>query len=131
MPRAQSGALWPHRAARAGRTHASAGAAWRGNFAAAVLRVSVMMRRSPCLSKWPGPVRQFAAAWRREELRMLRIRIEDKGPIAAFRRRGVPGGDTALARHEGVAAEAGRAGFLAGGVEGFARVVEGLLRAAR
>lgn len=62
---------------------------------------------------------------------MLRLRIEDKGPIAAFRWRGVPGEAAAPACHQGVAEEAGRAGFLAGGVEGFARVVEGLLRAAR
>ena len=57
---------------------------------------------------------------------MLRIRIEDKGPCAAVRWRGVP-----------VRSEGGpwdivmRAGLLAGGMEGFARVVEGLLRAAR
>jgi hypothetical protein len=60
---------------------------------------------------------------------MLRIRIEDKGPIGAFRWRSVPGEGTALARHQGVAEEAGRAGLLAGGVEGCARVAEGLLRA--
>lgn len=61
---------------------------------------------------------------------MLRIRIEDKGPIAAVRWRGVPGEDTALACHQGVAEEAGRARFLAGGAEGLVCVVEGLLRAA-
>ena len=74
---------------------------------------------------------------------MLRKRIEDEGPIA-FRWRGVPGEGTALARPQGVAAEAGIGvqwgrkvpgvqppGFLTGAVEGFARVVEGLLRAAR
>jgi hypothetical protein len=42
----------------------------------------------------------------------------------------VPGEEAALACHQGVA-EAGRAGLLAGGVEGFARVIDGLLRAAR
>jgi hypothetical protein len=74
---------------------------------------------------------------------MLRKWIEDKGPIA-FRWRGVPGEDAALARPQGVAAEAGLAlqwgrkvpgvrppGCLTGGVEGLARVVEGLLRVAR
>ena len=58
---------------------------------------------------------------------MLRIRIEGKGPVAAFRWPGVPGGDAAPARLRGVAEAAGRAGFLAGGVAGFA----GVLRAAR
>jgi hypothetical protein len=74
---------------------------------------------------------------------MLRKRIGGKGPIA-FRWPGVPGEDSALARLQSVAAGAGLAlqwgrkvprvrphGFLTGGVDGFARVVEGLLRAAR
>jgi hypothetical protein len=52
------------------------------------------------------------------------------GPTAAFRWHDVPGEDAALACHQGVAEAAGRAGLLPGGVEGFARVVEGLLRAA-
>jgi len=58
---------------------------------------------------------------------MLRIRIEDKGPVAAFRWRGVPGADAGLARLRGVAGEAGRVGFLAGGGAGSA----GVLRAAQ
>jgi hypothetical protein len=75
---------------------------------------------------------------------MLRIPIVGKSPIAAFRRRGTPGGDAAPAHPQGIAEEAGlgvehgRAvpearppGFLAAGVESFAGVVEGLLRAAR
>jgi hypothetical protein len=74
---------------------------------------------------------------------MLRIRIEDKSPIAAVRWRGAPGEDPAPARLQGIAEEAGLGvrqgrtmlevqspGLLAGGVEGFALVVEGLLRAA-
>ncbi len=40
---------------------------------------------------------------------MLRIRIEDEGPIAALRWRGVPGEDAGLARLQGVAEEAGLA----------------------
>jgi hypothetical protein len=53
---------------------------------------------------------------------MLRIGIEGKGPAAAFRWRGVPGEDAAPARLRGVAEAAGRGGFLAGGVAGFAGV---------
>jgi hypothetical protein len=63
----------------------------------------------------------------RRELRMLRIGIEDKGPVAAFRWRGVPGENAGLARLLGVAEAVGSGGFLAGGVAGFA----GVLRAAR
>jgi hypothetical protein len=56
---------------------------------------------------------------------MLRIRIEDKGPSAAVRWRGVP-----VRSDEGTRDIVIRADLLAGGVEGFTRVVEGLLRAA-
>ncbi len=77
---------------------------------------------------------------------MLRMRIEDRSPIAAFRWHGMPGEDAALARLQGcrggggarrsvgVRSEEGprdivmRADFLAGGVEGFARVLEALPR---
>jgi hypothetical protein len=65
---------------------------------------------------------------------MLRIRIEDRGPIAAFRWRGVPGEDAARAggrSEEGQRDAVMRADLLAGGAEGFARVVEGLLRVVR
>jgi hypothetical protein len=56
---------------------------------------------------------------------MLRMRIEGKCPIAAVRWRGGPGRS-----EEGPRDIVIRADFLAGGVEGFARVAEGLLRAA-
>ena len=57
--------------------------------------------------------------------------MRTRGPIAAFRWCGVPGEEAALACHQGVAEAAGRADLLAGGVAGFARVIEGLQRAAR
>jgi hypothetical protein len=89
-------------------------------------------------------MRRFAAARDARELRMLRTRIEDTSPIAAVRRRGTPGEDAAPAHPQGIAeaaglgAEHGRTvpemrppGFLAAGVESFAGMVEGLLRAAR
>ena len=65
---------------------------------------------------------------------MLRIGIEDKCPAAAFRQHGVPGEDAARAggrSEEGLRDAVMRADLLAGSVEGFARVVEGLLRAVR
>jgi hypothetical protein len=69
---------------------------------------------------------------------MLRIRIEDNVPFAAFRWRGVTGEDAA-----GCAVRAGRglrggagdivigSGLPADGAEGFGCVLEGLLRASR
>jgi hypothetical protein len=96
------------------------------------------------LKQWRSPICRFAAARDARELRMLRIRIEHKSPITAFRRRGAPGEDAAPTRLQAVEAEevpgvkrrrklleVQRPGFLAGGVEGFARVLDGLPRAAR
>ncbi len=42
---------------------------------------------------------------------MLRVRIEDKGPIVAFHWRGTPDEDASRTRLEGLAAEAESAGF--------------------
>jgi hypothetical protein len=88
------------------------------NSACAFRSVSLHGLRSACLSydaqvaalgQWQGPLRRFAAARGTRELRMLRIRIEDNGPFAAFRWRGVTGEDAALAQLGGVAAETGLA----------------------
>ena len=75
---------------------------------------------------------------------MLRIRIRHKSPITAVRWRGAPGEDAAPTDRLGIAEEAGpgvqqgRAvpevqppGFPAAGVESFACVAEGQLRAVR
>ena len=64
---------------------------------------------------------------------MLRIGIEDKCPIAAFRWHGVPGEDAARAggRSAQGLRDAVMRADLAGDVQGFACVVEGLLRAVR
>jgi len=65
---------------------------------------------------------------------MLRIGIEDKCPAAAFRWHGVSGEDAARAggrSEEGLRDAVMRAELLAGDEEGFARVVEGPLRAVR
>jgi trehalose 6-phosphate phosphatase len=55
---------------------------------------------------WEGRVKAFVADRDTPELRRLRVRIEDKGPIAAFHWRGVPDEDEARERLERVAAEA-------------------------
>ena len=64
---------------------------------------------------------------------MLRIRIEQRSPITAFRWRGAPNEDAARARprRRRKPLEVQPPGFLAGGVEGFARVLDDLPRAAR
>jgi len=65
----------------------------------------------PAFASWEGPVKRFVAERDTPELRLLRVRIEDKGPIAALHWRGVPDEDAALTRLEGVAQEAEAAGL--------------------
>jgi len=60
----------------------------------------------PEFADWAGRVRDFAAAREGRDLRLLRVRIEDKGPIAAFHWRGATDEDAAREWLEGVAREA-------------------------
>jgi trehalose 6-phosphate phosphatase len=60
----------------------------------------------PAFASWAGRVHDFARARDQRDLRLLRVRIEDKGPIVAFHWRGVPNEDAARTRLEGVAQEA-------------------------
>jgi trehalose 6-phosphate phosphatase len=60
----------------------------------------------PAFASWTGRVQAFARARDERDLRVLRIRIEDKGPIVALHWRGVPDEDAARTRLEGVAQEA-------------------------
>jgi trehalose 6-phosphate phosphatase len=55
---------------------------------------------------WEGRVKGFVRDRDTPDLRKLRVRIEDKGPIAAFHWRDVPDEDAARARLEEIAAEA-------------------------
>jgi trehalose 6-phosphate phosphatase len=68
-------------------------------------------RLIPAFKSWEERVRQFAAGHDTRELRMLRVRIEDKGPITAFHWRGVPDEESALTHVEGIAQEAEAAGL--------------------
>ena len=63
-------------------------------------------RLSPAFASWQERVRRFAAARDVSELRLLRIRVEDKGPIVAFHWRGAPDEESARTRLEGIAGEA-------------------------
>ena len=66
----------------------------------------------PAFATWTGRVRAFVAARDDRELRRLRVRIEDKGPIQALHWRGAPDEDAARTRVEGIAHEAESEGFL-------------------
>jgi trehalose 6-phosphate phosphatase len=63
-------------------------------------------RTNPAFERWEEPVRRFAAERDTPALRALRVRIEDKGPIAAFHWRGVPDEEAARAHLERIAGEA-------------------------
>jgi trehalose 6-phosphate phosphatase len=60
----------------------------------------------PAFDTWTDTVRAFAHARDERDLRLLRVRIEDKGPIFAFHWRGVPDEGAARTRLEGIAQEA-------------------------
>ena len=66
---------------------------------------------APAFASWGDRVRAFVAGRDGSDLRALRVRIEDKGPIMAFHWRGAPDEDTARTRVEGIAQEAEAAGF--------------------
>jgi trehalose 6-phosphate phosphatase len=61
--------------------------------------------------RWEGDVKRFVGERDTPELRRLRVRIEDKGPIMALHWRGVPDEDGARGRLEEVAGEADQAGL--------------------
>lgn len=68
-------------------------------------------RLMPAFASWGDRVRRFAAERDTRELRLLRVRLEDKGAIVAFHWRGAPDEDAARTRLEGIAREAEAAGL--------------------
>ena len=66
----------------------------------------------PAFATWADRVREFAFDKDSAELRMMRVRIEDKGPIVAFHWRGARDEAAARAAVERIAAEAESAGLL-------------------
>jgi trehalose 6-phosphate phosphatase len=68
-------------------------------------------RLAPEWASWEGRVRRFTSAHDTTALRLLRIRVEDKGAISAFHWRGVPDEAAARAHLEGIAQEAEAAGL--------------------
>src|SRR3954454_4343788 len=65
----------------------------------------------PAFATWAGRVREFALGKDSPELRMMRVRIEDKGAIVAFHWRGSRDEGAALTQIQAIAAEAESAGF--------------------
>ena len=66
----------------------------------------------PAFATWADRVRGFALGKDSPELRMMRVRIEDKGAIVAFHWRGARDEAAALTALEGIAAEAESGGLL-------------------
>ena len=65
----------------------------------------------PAVRDWGRRIQQFGREADRAELRRLRVRIEDKGPIVAFHWRGAPDEDAARAAIDAIAARAEQAGL--------------------
>jgi trehalose 6-phosphate phosphatase len=68
-------------------------------------------RVNPAFKDWEERVKAFVAERDGPDLRRLRVRIEDKGPIAALHWRGAPNEEAARAHLEGVARDAETAGL--------------------
>ena len=66
---------------------------------------------NPEVSAWADRVRAFAEENDSRELRILRVRIEDKGPISAYHWRGAPDEDSARERVKEIAQAAQEAGL--------------------
>jgi trehalose 6-phosphate phosphatase len=90
------------------------GIAYAGSHGAELLEPGAARPRiDEDFKRFEGDVKAFVAEHETPELRRLRVRIEDKGPIAAFHWRGVPDEDAARGLLEQVAGEAEQAGLAA------------------
>ena len=99
-------------AAEARRLVGVGGIAYAGSHGAELLEPGATRARLlPAFTSWEQPVRRFAGERDTTELRLLRIRIEDKGPIVAFHWRGVPEEELARSHLEGLAKEAEAGGL--------------------
>jgi trehalose 6-phosphate phosphatase len=88
------------------------GIAYAGSHGAELLEPGAARPRiNEAFQRWEGRVKSFVAEQDTPELRRLRVRIEDKGPIAAFHWRAVPDEDAARTHLEGLAQEAEAAGL--------------------
>ncbi|HEY1277294.1 MAG TPA: trehalose-phosphatase [Thermoleophilaceae bacterium] len=87
--------------------------AYAGSHGAELLEAGATRPRLvPAFKSWEKRVRKFSQEHDTPDLRTLRVRIEDKGPISAFHWRDVPDEEAARTMLEGLAQEA-QAGGLA------------------
>jgi trehalose 6-phosphate phosphatase len=99
-------------AAEARRLVGVGGIAYAGSHGAELLEPGwARPQVNPALQEWEERVKRFAAERDGRDLRRLRVRIEDKGPIAALHWRGAPDEDAARAEVERIAADAEAAGL--------------------
>ena len=99
-------------AAEARRLVGVGGVAYAGAHGAELLEPGAPEPRlSPAVAAWGDRVRAFAAEHDTAELRLLRVRVEDKGPIVAYHWRGLPDEQAAERRLRGLAREADAAGL--------------------
>lgn len=99
-------------AAEARRLVGVGGIAYAGSHGAELLEPGATSpRTNPAFKSWEGRVKDFVAARDNPDLRRLRVRIEDKGPIAALHWRGAPDEEAARGRVEELAREAEDAGL--------------------
>jgi len=88
------------------------GVAYAGSHGAELLEPgSSTPRVAPAFKSWEKQVKGFVAGRDTPELRSMRVRIEDKGPIMTFHWRGAPDEDTARTHLEGLAQQAEMAGL--------------------
>jgi trehalose 6-phosphate phosphatase len=99
-------------AAEARRLVGVGGIAYAGSHGAELLEPGAASpHTNPAFKSWEGRVKQFISERDNPDLRRLRVRIEDKGPIVALHWRGAPDEDAALARVRELAEEAEAAGL--------------------
>jgi len=99
-------------AAEARRLVGVGGIAYAGSHGAELLAPGATEPRTDgAFKSWEGRVRAFAAERDRPDLRRLRVRMEDKGPIVALHWRGAPDEEAARGRVEEIAGEAEEAGL--------------------
>ena len=99
-------------AAEARRLVGVGGIAYAGSHGAEILPPGAHRAElAPAFASWAERVRRFAKDRDTADLRLMRIRIEDKGAISAFHWRGVPDEEAARTRLEGIAQEAEAAGL--------------------
>jgi trehalose 6-phosphate phosphatase len=94
-------------AAEARRLVGVGGIAYAGSHGAELLEPGAALpRTNDAFRSWEGRVKAFVVERDRPDLRRLRVRIEDKGPIVALHWRGAPDEEAARERLEAIAAEA-------------------------